>query len=66
MVQMAAGLGAADRSVEVPSEEDFVTAERARTRQGVLFAAFLPDDLTEIDRLSPPSTSARGLRMLDQ
>jgi len=51
LVQMAAGLGAADWSVEVPSEEDVAAEERARGGQGAYVAYFLPRDMAEIDRL---------------
>src|SRR5215471_1408211 len=51
LVQMAAGLGAADWSLEVPSEEDVAAEERARAGQGAYVAYFLPRDMAEIDRL---------------
>ena len=50
LVQMAAGLGAADWSLEVPSEEDVAAEERARAGQGVYVAYFLPHDVAELDR----------------
>src|SRR5215831_8617218 len=51
LVQVAAELGAADWSLEVPSEEDVAAEERARAGQGAYVAYFLPRDMAEIDRL---------------
>jgi SAM-dependent methyltransferase len=51
LVQMAVDRGAADWSVETPSEEDVAAEERARAGQGAYAAYFLPHSAATIHRL---------------